>query len=153
MNQFAISEIFVNERYVVPAEQTAQILFRSLPHGKPYADRMINAMATGYLVAVLESICAREIQRNLDYDEEIVVGASVQCRHRAPIPPGATLMVEAWVMGIGDHEATFWAQASDEEEVVCEAQIRFALVRRTQMEMKIQCKCEAIRRRESTAAV
>lgn len=153
MKHCEISEILVCEQYVVPAEQTAQKLFRSLPHGKPYADRMIDAMATGYLVAVLESICAREIQRHLDPDEETVVGASVECRHCAPIPPGAILRVVGWVIGVGDHEATFWAQASDEEEVVCEVQIRFAVVRRARMERKIQRKCEAIGRREMVAVV
>lgn len=152
MKHCEISQIFFSETYVVPVEQTAQNLFRSLPHGKNYADRLINAMATGYLVAVLESICTREMQMHLNHDEETVVGSSVQCQHRAPIPPGAIIKVDGWVIGIGDHEATFWVQASDEQEVVCEGQIRFAVVERAQIEMKIQRKCEAIGRRELFAS-
>ena len=40
-------------------------MFGVLPHGKGYAERLVNAMANGYLVAVLESICAREMQPHL----------------------------------------------------------------------------------------
>lgn len=152
MKHCEISQIFFSETYVVPAEQTAQRLFQLLPHGEAYACRLINAMATGYLIAVLESICLREMQMHLDHDEETVVGCSVQCKHRAPIPPGAIIKVDGWVMGIGDSEATFWVQASDEQEVVCEGQMRFAVVKRAQMEMKIQRKCEAIERREIFAS-
>jgi len=152
MNHCAISQLFFRETYMVPAEQTAQCLFRGLPHGHSYANRMIDAMATGYLVALLESICVREMQIHLDQEEETVVGSSVRCRHNAPIPPGALLTINGWVVGIGDHEATFWVQASDEQEVVCEGEIRFAVVHRVQMDKKIKGKCDAIERRQLFAA-
>ena len=42
--------------------------------------------------------------------------------------------------------------ASDEQEMVCEGQIRFAIVQRAQIEKKIQLKCEAIKRRELFAS-
>lgn len=152
MNHCEISQIFFRETYTVPKEQTARRMFSRLPHGKSYAARMINAMSTGYLVAMLESICAREMQPHLNHDEETVVGSSVQCQHCAPIPPGALVTVDGWVIGIGDHEATFWVRASDEQEIVCEGQIRLAVVRREQMERRIERKCEAIERRELFAA-
>lgn len=152
MNHCEISQIFFKETFTVPVEQTARRMFRLLPHGKSYADRLLNAMATGYLVAVLESICALEMQPHLDHDEETLAGSSVQCQHRAPIPPGALITVDGWVIGLGDQEATFWVRASDEQEIVCEGQIRFAIVRREQMERKIKRKCEAIGRRELFAA-
>jgi len=104
-------------------------------------------MATGYLVSVLESICAREMQPHLDQDEETIVGSSVQFRLHAPIPPGALVTVNGWVVGLGDREATFWVQASDEHEVVCEGQIRFSIVLRSRIEQTIQRKCAAIGRR------
>ena len=152
MKHCEVSQIFFSESHVVTADQRAQTLFRPLPHGKGYAERKIEAMATGYLVAVLESICAREMQMYLDHDEETVVGSSIQCQHRAPIPPGAIMKVDGWVIGIGDHEATFWVQASDEQELAFEGRIRLAVVRRSQIEMKIRRKCEAIGRREIFAA-
>ncbi len=148
MKHCEISQIFFSETYAVPAEQTAQRLFQLLPHGEAYACRLINAMATGYLIAVLESICLREMQMHLDHDEETVVGSSVQCKHRAPIPPGSIIKIDGWVIGIGDSEATFWVQASDEHEAVCEGQIRLSVVPRSQIELRLQRKCDAIGRRE-----
>ena len=143
-----VSQISFSETYSVPPEQTTQRMFRLLPHGSGYADRMIDAMATGYLIAVLESICAREMQTYLDHDEELVVGSSVQCQHRAPIPAGALVKVDGWVVAVGEHEATFWVQASDEQETVCDGLIRFAIVLRSHMQTKMRRKCEAIQRRE-----
>ena len=148
MKHCAVSQILFSETYTVPAEQTAQRMFGVLPHGKSYADRLVNAMANGYLFAVVESICVREMQAHLDHNEETIVVSSMQCQHRAPILPGALVTIDGWVTGIGDHEASFWVRASDEQEIVCEGEIRFAIVKRAQMERKIQRKCEAIGRRQ-----
>lgn len=57
MNQQAVSEIYFEETYCVPAEQTARSLFARLPHGRDYAQTLIECLATSYLVAVVESIC------------------------------------------------------------------------------------------------
>ena len=109
MDHCAVSQLFFCEKYRVPPEQTARHLFGRLPHGKGYADRMVDAMATGYLVSVLESICARELQPLLDQDEETVVGSvEFQFRHhRAPIAPNTLIKVDGFIVGIGDREATF----------------------------------------------
>ena len=151
MDHCAVSQLFFCEKYRVPPEQTARHLFGRLPHGKGYADRMVDAMATGYLVAVLESICARELQPLLDLDEETMVGSSVKCRHRAPIAPNTLIKVDGFIVGIGDREATFLVRASDDHEVVCEGEIRFAIVSRTQMDERIQRKCDLNERIETVA--
>jgi fluoroacetyl-CoA thioesterase len=152
MKHCAVSQILFSETYTVPAEQTSQRMFGMLPHGKSYADRLLNAMANGYLFAVVESICVREMQTHLDHNDETLVVSSMQCRHRAPIPPGAFIRINGWVTGVENQQATFWVQASDEQEMVCEGQIRFAIVQRAVMERKIQRKCEAIGRRQLFAA-
>ena len=152
MNHSAASQILFSETYTVPAKQTSRRMLSALPHGKTYADRLVNAMANGYVVAVIESICAREMQAHLDHNEETIVVSSMQCQHRAPIPPGALVTIDGWVTGIGDHEARFWVRASDEQEIVCEGEILFAIVKRAQIEQKIQRKCEAIGRRQLFAA-
>jgi fluoroacetyl-CoA thioesterase len=152
MKHCAVSQILFSETYTVPAEQTSSRMFGVLPHGKSYADRLLNAMANGYLFAVVESICAREMQTHLDHNDETLVMSSMQCQHRAPIPPGAFIRINGWVTGVEDQQATFWVQASDEQEMVCEGQIRFAIVQRAQIEKKIQRKCEAIKRRELFAS-
>ena len=148
MKDCAVSQIWFSETYIVPVEQTAQRMFGVLPHGKGYADRLVNTMANGYLFAVVESICVREMQVHLDHNDETLVVSSVQCQHRAPILPGALVTIDGWVTGIGDHSASFWVRASDEQEIVCEGEIRLAIVKRAQMERKIQRKSEAIGRRQ-----
>jgi hypothetical protein len=65
-NHQGVSEIFFEESYTVPADQTAKSLFSRLPHGSEYAERLIECLATGYLVAVIESICIREMQQHVD---------------------------------------------------------------------------------------
>jgi fluoroacetyl-CoA thioesterase len=152
MKDCAVSQIWFSETYTVPAEQTSQRMFGVLPHGKSYSDRLLNAMSNGYLIAVLESICAREMQKYVDHDRELVIGAEVRCQHRAPVPAGALVTVDGWITTIGGNEATFFVRASDEQEVVCEGEIRFSVEQRAQLERKIQRKCEAIERRKSFAA-
>ena len=152
MKHCAISQILFSETYTVPPEQTSQRMFGVLPHGKSYSDRLLNVMSNGYLIAVLESICAGEVQKYVDHDSELVIGTSVRCQHRAPVPAGAIVTVDGWIIAIGVNEATFFVRASDEQEMVCEGEIRFAIEQRAQMERKIQRKREAIGRRELFAA-
>lgn len=148
MNHSAVSQILFRETYTVPAEQTSKTMFGVLPHGKSYADRLVNAMANGYLFAVLESICALKMQMYLDHDAETLVLRLMQCQHRAPIPTGALVTISGWVTHVAAQEATFRVQASDEHEIVCEAQICLTIVRRSQIEKRLQRKREAIARRE-----
>ena len=144
----AVSQILFSETYTVPEEQTSPRMFGVLPHGKSYSDRLFNVMSNGYLIAVLESICARELQLHLDHKEESIVVSSMQCQHRAPIPPGALVKINGWVTGVADQEVAFCVQASDEQEMVCEGQIRLTIVRRSQIEKRLERKRDAIARRE-----
>jgi len=148
MNHCGISQILFSETYTVPAEQTSQSMLGVLPHGNGYSARLLNVWPNGHLIAMLESICAREMQAHLDHTEEVIAVSAIKCRHRAPIPSGALITVDGWTTDIGDHEASFWVRVSDEQEIVCEGEIRFAIVKRAQMERKIQRKREAIKRRE-----
>jgi len=141
------SQIFFREIFTVPTQERVRDLVASTGVGA-FANRIVNAMAPGHLVAVLESICARELQSYLDDSEDVVVAGSMQCRHLAPIPPGARVKISGWVTEVADREATFCVQASDEQEIVCEGQIRLTIVERSQIERRLQRKCEAIARRE-----
>ena len=96
MNHQGVSEIFFEETYSVPPEQTARALFSRLPHGSDYAERLIECLATGYLVAVVESICIREMQLHVDAATEVVVGRTIQMEHKGPIPPGSSLKLRGW---------------------------------------------------------
>lgn len=145
MNHQGVSEITFEESYLVPADQTARSLFARLPHGFAYAGTLIECLATGYLVAVLESICIREMQRHVDVLTEIVVGRVVRIEHQGPIPPGSPLRVRGWVERIGGRSATFSVQAYDLHECVCEASVILAVVERDAMELRIAAKVQALR--------
>jgi fluoroacetyl-CoA thioesterase len=146
MNHQGITEISFEETYTVPVEQTARSLFARLPHGVDYADRLIECLDTGYLVAVIESICIREMQRHVDAQDEVVVGRSIQIEHCAPIPPGAPLKVRGWLERISQRSATFRVQASDAHEIVCEAVAVLVATARAPLEARIAAKVDALRR-------
>lgn len=144
MNHQGVSEIFFEETYSVPPEQTARALFSRLPHGTDYAERLIECLATGYLVAVVESICIREMQRHVDAESEVVVGRTIQLEHKGPIPPGSSLKLRGWVERLGVRSATFCVQASDAHEIVCESSVTLVAARRVSMESRIAAKVEAL---------
>ena len=144
MNHQGISEIFFEETYSVPPEQTARALFARLPHGIDYAEKLIECLATGYLVAVVESICIREMQRHVDAELEVVVGRTIQMEHKGPIPPGSSLKLRGWVERLGERSATFCVQASDAHEVVCESSVTLVATRRALMESRIAAKVGAL---------
>ena len=148
MNQSKVSQIVFSATYTVPPEQTTHQMFRVLPHASGSSDRMPDAMATGYLVAVLESMCAQEMQPHIDPVEQTVFGFSAQCQFRAPIPPGALVHVDGQVICLSEDEVTFWVRAIDEQEIVCDGQISLRVVGRAVMATKIRRKCEAIQRRQ-----
>jgi len=144
MNHQGVSEIFFEESYTVPADQTAKSLFSRLPHGSGYAERLIECLATGYLVAVVESICIREMQQHVDAAVEVVVGRSIRIDHRGPIPPGSPLRLRGWLERLGERSATFRVQVHDAHEIVCEATVTLVAVLRTQIESRIATKVLAL---------
>jgi predicted thioesterase len=145
MNHQGVSEIVFEEVYRVPPDQTARALFSRLPHGSDYAADLIECLATGYLVAVAESICIREMQRQIDSATEVVVGRAVQLEHRGPIPAGSMLTLRGWLERLGERSATFCVQASDDHEIVAESLITLVAVQRVSIESRIATKVNALR--------
>lgn len=151
MNHQGVSEIVFEEVYRVPPEQTARALFARLPHGSDYAADLIECLATGYLVAVAESICIREMLRHIDTSSEVVVGRAVRLEHRGPIPAGSVLTLRGWLEGLGERSATFCVQASDAHEIVAESLITLVAVQRASIESRITTKVRALRTARSDA--
>ena len=140
MNHELISQTCFAEIYVVPSHQTARSLFTRLPHGMAYADTLIECIATGYLIAVVESICIKELQVHIDLGAEVVVGRSIRIEQRAPIPPGAAIRVSGWVEQVGRRSATFCIRGFDDHELVCEGQVTLVAVDRKAIESTIAAK-------------
>jgi fluoroacetyl-CoA thioesterase len=140
MNHQQVSEICFEETYTVPSNQTARSLFARLPHGRLYADVMIECLATGYLVAVVESICIRELQRQVDPANEVIVGRLISIEHRGPILPGSRIRLLGWVERLGKRSVTFCVQAHDDHEIVCDAKVTLVAADRAVLESKIAAK-------------
>lgn len=137
MNHQQVSEICFDEIYTVPSYQTARSLFTRLPHGRHYADAMLECLATGYLIAVVESICIRELQRQVDPLSEVIVGRNIQVEHCGPVLPGASIRLSGWVGRLGTRSVTFCVRAYDDHELVCEGQVTLVAADRAVLESKI----------------
>jgi len=150
MNREEVSQIIFDETHTVCPEETAQREFRRTRRGHPHADALVDTdtVTTGQLVTLLESLCLAEVERYLDPDAERALGYSIELRFSAPIPLGALLRIRGWVHTIGDRDVTFFVHAQDDHEQVCEGTIRLVVVRRKELERRIERKIEAIARRE-----
>lgn len=151
MNRQAVGEIFIEEAYRVQAEQTARSLFARLPDGIAYAQSLVECLATGYLIAVVESICIREMQRHVDPLTEVVVGRSMRFDHLGPIPPATCLRVRGWVERLGERSATFCVQAHDAHEAVFDGTITVVATQRTVIEPRIAAKVTALQAARAAA--
>lgn len=151
MNHQQVSEICFQESYTVPTDQTARSLFTRLPHGRHYADTLIECLATGYLIAVVESICIREMQRQIDPAVEVVVGRTIHIEHCGPIPPGATIRLLGWVERLGRRSATFCIKAYDDHELVCDSKVTLVAADRASMETRIATKVNCLQKADSIA--
>lgn len=136
-------EISFEEVCTVDADQTARRLFARLSHGSAYAGRMVEGLATGYLVAIVESICIREMLREMSLTTEVIVGAAVDIRHRAPVPPGKQVWLRGRTTHLGERKATFAVQACDAQEIVCEGVMTFVATSRERIESRLAWKLGA----------
>lgn len=150
MNQ-AVKQAFFDEYCVVTAEPAVQAASRARPCPRTIVDRMINTVAATSLIAVLECLCAREMERHLKVYDETPVSMQMHCTQCAPIAAGARIRMTGWVERLGDGDVTFRVKAQDEQEQVCEGQIQFAIVERERMAALMSRKRDAIARRESFA--
>jgi predicted thioesterase len=144
-------QAFFDEYYVAPAEQTGQPIRPAMPLPRSFVDRMMNTIAATSLIAVLECLCSRELQRCLRVYDETPVATQLYCTHCAPVPAGSRIRMTGWVERLDGGDVTFRVKAQDEQEQVCNGQIQFAIVKRDRMSQVMSRKREAIARRECFA--
>jgi fluoroacetyl-CoA thioesterase len=145
-----MTQVFFDEYHVAP-EQTVEASSRTPPRRRVLADRVTDTLATTCVIAMLECLCNRELQRHLKPDIETAVATQMHCTQCAPIPVGSRLRMTGWIERLGDRNVTFRVKAQDEQEQVCDGQIQFAIVRRAEMDRLVSRKHEAIARREMFA--
>lgn len=137
MNEQGVSEIFFEEMCTVDADQTARRLFSRLAHGKAYAHQLLEGLATGYLVSLVESVCIREMLRFLDPIAEVIVGSAIDIQHRGPVPPGKQFQLRGWTSQLCERKATFTIEAFDEHEVICQGTLTLVAASRHAIEQRL----------------
>ena len=137
MNEQGISEICFEDVCAVDPDQTARSLFNRLAHGRAYAHQLLEGLATGYLIALIESVCIREMLRHLDPMEEVIVGSAVNIQHRAPVPPGKQFSLRGWTSQLCERKATFTIEAFDEHELICEGTLTLVAAARHAIEERL----------------
>jgi fluoroacetyl-CoA thioesterase len=155
MNHAAVIHAFFDEYCVAWPEQASPAApdSQTLPHaGGAFADRIIETMTPAYPVAMLVSLCTRELQRHLPADEETTIGTQVHCWRCAPFPAGSRIRMTGWVERLAERDVTFHVTAQDELEQIYEGHIQFLIVRRVEMARLMSRKRNAIARREMFAA-
>jgi predicted thioesterase len=133
MNPERLAQLFFDDACVALPEQQARRLLNALPHARGFAGRVVDGMAAAHLVAVIESMCVRELQPHLDPQEDAVVAAQIDCRHCALLAPGSRIRITGWVERLDPREVTFRVAAQDRREQVCEGRVRLAIVARDQV--------------------
>ncbi len=133
----------VDAAYTVPAAQTARALFTGLPHGASYAHRLIDALATGALVAVAESVCAQALQPHLR-DDETVVGVRVEVEHLAPAAVGSTLRLQGAAHAVEGRRVVFAIEVRDALECVGRASVVLSTVRRPLIDARVSGKAQRL---------
>ncbi len=126
MTAGALSAMFFDEVHAFPDEATSGE--PALRCESPTAG-MITTSAMGHLIAILESICARELALHLDPAEDAIVASQVECHYRAPIAGGTPLRFTGWLERIGDDSVQFRVFGQDEQARVCEGRIRLEIGR------------------------
>ena len=137
MNEQNISAIAFEEACTVDSQQTARQLFSKLTHGSAYAHHLLDGLATSYLVALVESVCIREMLRHTNPAMEIIVGSAINIQHRAPVPPGKQIWVRGWTFRLGERKTTFAVEAFDDHEIVCEGTLTLVAASRDEIEKRL----------------
>jgi predicted thioesterase len=140
MNQPGINKIFFEESHVVSADHAARSCDPRLSCGAVRAEAAIRCVATADLVAIVESLCVREMEAHIDGAIQIAASRTIRIEHRAPVPAGSSLRLRGWVELLGGRSVTFRVQGFDGHELVCDALVTLVVMRRASMESRIAAK-------------
>jgi predicted thioesterase len=143
MNHPGVNKIYFEESHIVSADHAPRLIGSAPTDGTVCAESAINCVATADLVALIESICVREMQAHIDSAIQIAASRTVRIEHRGPVPAGSLLRLRGWVELLGGRSVTFRVQGFDDHELVCEGLVTLVVMRRASMESRIAAKVAA----------
>jgi fluoroacetyl-CoA thioesterase len=127
----------------VTSDHIARSPGAQLSGGAACAESTVHCVATAVLVAMVESLCVREMQAHIEGAIQIAASRTIRIDHRAPVPVGSLLRVRGWVELLGGRSVTFRVQGFDDHELVCEATVTLVVMLRASMESRIAAKVAA----------
>jgi predicted thioesterase len=130
MNLEIVSQVSFTTSFSVAPAHTASAYFAGLPHGARYASRLADVLCSGHLLAQLESVCMEAMHDAIDWERELVLGASMALQHRGPAVVGERVEARGMVIGIDPRRVLFHVDAHVDERLVAEGEVRFAIVER-----------------------
>lgn len=128
MNEQGVSEIWFDERHTAPLHDATGAFGAMLAQGLYGIDKRADAFATGYVVALMQTACQREMQHHIDVEHETAMSTSICISHHALVPHGQRLRLTGWVVQIGERRVTFEVRLLDHERTLSEGNIVFAVV-------------------------
>ena len=137
MNEEGISAICFEEACTIHPDQTAKSLFSRLAHGRAYADDLLDGLAPGYLIALIESVCIREMLHHMDPATEVIVGRAVNIQHCALVAPGKQVWLRGWTTRLGERSITFAVQVFDDHETICDGSVTLMAAARATIEARL----------------
>lgn len=137
MNEQGISQISFQEACTIHPDQTAKSLFSRLAHGTSYANHLLDGLATGYLVALIESVCIRELMHHMDPATQVIVGRAISIEHCAPAAPGKPIWLRGWTTRLGERSTTFAVQVFDDHEAICDGSVTLVAAPRAALEARL----------------
>jgi fluoroacetyl-CoA thioesterase len=143
MNHPGVNQIFFEESHVVLSDHEARSPASQLSDRAARAESTIHCVATSDLVAMVESVCVREMQAHIDGTIQIAASRTIRIDHRGPVPVGSLLRLRGWVELLGGRSVTFRVQGFDDHELVCEATVTLVVMRRASMESRVAAKVAA----------
>ena len=144
MNLESVSQVAFIEYFQVAPAHTARVYFASLPHGASYAARLAHVLCSGHLLAQLESVCMEAMHEAIDWENELVLGASMSLQHCGPATVGDYVEMRGMVIGIDPRRVRFHVEASVAGRAVASGEVHFAIVERVRHTQRLDSAVVAV---------
>jgi len=134
--------------YIVPENKTVPYTY---PESSIIAN-MPKVFATGFMIVLMEWVCAQLLEPHLD-EGEGSVGTHVDVSHAAATPPGLTVTVDVEVVELRGRKIVFKVSAHDGMDLIGEGRHERVVVKWDSFNAKVADKAKAAREKAARELV
>ncbi|MGC9195234.1 MAG: thioesterase family protein [Syntrophobacteraceae bacterium] len=106
----------------------------------PEFQLMPRVFATGFMVGLLEWACIRAVIPHIAWPDQQTVGTGINVTHMAATPPGLTVRVRGRVEKVDGRKLTFFVEASDGIDKICEGYHERFVIEAEKFKIKVAAK-------------